>query len=219
MASRKRNAFSNLEFASKLAGNQGAAGSVVANYQAFKAGTRKKARNKTTALTPEQRRRFAVSLLPFGKDVAVGATGRYRATLTAFSNTARTGLGVASDADLGYAEITGTNVSSNYFPALLRPVTKADATSRTGTSGITARSYKYYLTNSYTIPFGRTATGAGNDNEEDRRQILTTTMKDPARTTPAMTVGYEPESWRYDASEGAGALAGLPTVPTVTAET
>lgn len=219
MASRKRNAFSNLEYASKLAGNQGAAGSVVANYQAFKAGTRKKDKNKTTTLTAAQRRRFAVSLLPFGKDVAVGATGRYRATITGFSNAARTGLGLQSDADMGYAEITGTSISSNFFPALLRPVTKVSDTVTDQVSGITGRSYKTVLTNSYTMPFGRTGAGAGADNEEDRRQVLTALAKDPARTTPAITVGYEPESWRYDASEGAGALAGLPTIPVVTAET
>ena len=211
MPSRRGQAFADLERMSKLAGLQAAAGSVLGNYLDYKAGKRKKVSRKTTTLNANQRRRVAISLIPFNKAVVTGAAGRYSTTITRWSADARAGLGV-TDADLGYADTTGVNDSSDFFPAILRPSVRInpDAPS-TPASGITGKEYKYYETNNYTIPFGRTTAGAATDTEESRRAALVTDMKDASNTTQAHTVGYEPEVWRYDSRATAGDLAGVPT--------
>lgn len=208
MPSRRGNAFGDLERMAKLAGLQAADGSVLGNFLNYKAGKTKKNSHKTTKLTANQRKRVAISLIPFNKPVVAGATGRYSATITQWSASARTDLGV-SDADLGYAGTTGVQDSSDYFPAILRPiVSTGPAVDKP--SGITLKQYKYTPSNSYSIPFGRSTANAATDTEEGRRSALTSTMQATERTTPARSVGYEPEVWRHDSRATASDLQGLP---------
>lgn len=211
MPSRRGNAFGDLERMAKLAGLQAADGSVLGNYLNYKAGKTKKNKQKETTLTANQRKRVAISLIPFNKPVVAGATGRYSTTITQWSAQARTGLGV-SDADLGYAGTAGVQDSSDFFPAMLRPSTPTGP-AVDKTSGITLKKYKYTPSNSYSIPFGRTTAGAATDTEESRRSTLVGIMQDAARTTPARSVGYEPEVWRHDSRATAADLAGLPAPP------
>lgn len=210
---RRKNQFSDLERMAKAAGLQAAEGSVLGNYLAFKAGKRKRESRKTTKLTAAQRKRLGISLLPFNKTVpgTIAAADRYRATITQFSAAARTNLNTLSDADLGYAGVTGTNTSSDYYPALVKPSVRLSDTPTTPKSGITGVEYKYYQTNNYSIPFGRRTASAATDTEEDRRMALTTQMKNAA--TPPASVGYDPEVFRHDPRATVDELDGVPAPP------
>lgn len=207
MPTRRQQAYSFLEKALKLAGGDAAVGSTLGNYKAFKAGTRKKSKQTANpALTPQQRIRDAIALAPFNKPVVAGATGRYETTITRFSSTQMTSLGL-SDAELGYTGTTGVNSSSDFFPAMIR------ASVRTGTatskiSGITGRTYSYKDGRTYSFPFGRSTATIATDTEEGRRAFLTNEMK--SATTPPSSVGYEPEVWRYGVGSAAGDLNGVP---------
>lgn len=212
MPSRRKRAFSDLERMAKQAGLQAADGSVLGNYLDFKAGKRKKQRRKTTTLTAVQRQRVAIALLPFNKAVVAGAIGRYSTTITRWSADARTGLGV-SDAELGYTGTNGVTQSSNFFPATLKPSVRTSTTATTPVSGVTGKEYTYYPSNSYSIPFGRTTAGAATDTEEGRRGALVSEMKSLTNSTPARSIGYEPEVWRYDPRAGASDLTGTPAPP------
>lgn len=207
MPTRRKQAYSFLEKASKLAGSSAAPGSILANYQAFKAGTRTKNKQSSQpALTPQQRIRDAIALAPFNKPVVAGAAGRYEATITRLSSTQRTALGL-SDAELGYTGTAGVTSSSDYFPAMLRASVRTGVATQK-TSGITGRSYSYRDGRVYSFPFGRTTASAATDSEEGRRAVLVNEMK--GSTTPPTSIGYEPEVWRYDAGASAGDLDGVP---------
>lgn len=213
MPSRRKRAFSDLERMAKAAGLQAAEGSILGNFLAYKAGTRKKERRKTTTLTATQRQRVGISLIPFNIGVVAGAPGRRTATITRWSADVRPALGV-SDTELGYAGTAGVTDSSDYFPAILRPSIRTSTTKTTPKSGITGKEYAYYPTDNYTIPFGRTTAGAATDTEEARRTFLADQMKATTNSRPAHTVGYDPEVWRHDARAGVADLAGTPAAGT-----
>lgn len=212
MPSRRGNAFSDLERMAKKAGLQAAEGSPLGNYLAYKAGKRKKEMRKTTGKpTAAERKRMGIAVIPFNKPVVAGPLGYYSTTITVWSANGRTQFGL-SDADLGYAEPTGVSDSSDFFPAIIKPVRRLSTTptAANAKSGITGEEYAYYATNSYSIPFGRRRANA-TDTEETRRADLSDQAK--TGTTPAYTVGYEPEVWRHDPRSTAPALAGTTAPP------
>lgn len=208
MPTRRKQAYSFLEKALKLAGGDAAAGSTLGNYKAFKAGTRKKNASDNTALTPQQRIRDSIALAPFNKANPATAAGRYRATITRFSSAQMSNLGV-SGAELGYTGIAGTTASSDFFPAMLTASVK-NGTKTPKISGITGKSYSFQPSRTYSFPFGRTTAGGATDTEDARRLFLAAEMKDATRTTPASSVGYQPEVWRYEPGSSSGELAGVP---------
>lgn len=208
MPTRRKQAYSFLEKALKLAGGDAAAGSTLGNYKAFKAGTRKKNSSENTALTPQQRTRDSIALAPFNKVNPTTAAGRYNATITRFSSAQKTNLGI-SDLELGYTGITGTTASSDFFPAMLTAsVNNGDKKPKI--SGITGKSYSFQPSRTYSFPFGRTTATGATDTEDGRRLFLATEMKKTTQTTPAKSVGYQPEVWRYEPGSAAGELAGVP---------
>lgn len=195
-----------------MAGLQAAAGSPLGNFLDYKAGKRKKTTRKTTGRpNAAQRKRVGVSLLPFNKAAGTTATDRYSATITVWSAGGRTALNL-SDADLGYAGTAGVTDSSDFFPAIIKPVLRLGTTPTdpTAKSGITGNNYQYWATNSYSVPFGR-RTATPTDTEETRRAALSEACK--AAVTPAYTIGYEPEVWRHDSRATVSDLAGTPAPP------
>jgi hypothetical protein len=207
MPSRRGRAFSDLERMAKKAGLQAAAGSPLGNYLAYKAGTRKKEMRKTTGKpTAAERKRMGIAVIPFNKPVVTGPLGYYSTTITVWSANGRTAMGL-SDLELGYAAPTGVSDSSDFFPAIIKPVRRLSTTPTNAgaISGITGEKYDYYATNSYSVPFGRRAANP-TDTEETRRADLSDAAK--SATPPAHTVGYEPEVWRHDPRSTAAPLAG-----------
>lgn len=206
---RRRSRFSNLEaeFRSNGGGTP-APGSRLAKYIDFKTGKTKVDRRKA-ALTDAQRTRFGISLLPFNIDAPATPTqaDRYKTSITAYSNTGRTELGL-SDAELGYGAQTAGSVDAkgdpSYYPALLRPAIKGTVEDKTATSAITGAKYYYKEHRLLGVPFGRRTTSAAADSEEDQRSKLAIAAK--AGTTKATSVGYDPEVWR-------GKKAPLPELP------
>lgn len=195
---RRRQRFSNLEAEFRSVGGIAAPGSRLDKYIQFKTGKTKVDRRKAT-LTAAQRTRFGVSLLPFNIDAPETVTqdARYESSITAYSNTGRTELGL-SDAELGYGGVTieGKTAKSDpsYYPALLRPAIRGAVEDKTATSSITGTQYYYKEHRLLGIPFGRTTATAKADSEEDRRTVLARAAK--AGATKAASVGYDPEVWR-----------------------
>lgn len=208
---RKRSRFSDLENMYRRSGGVAAPGTPLAGYIDFKTGKTKIARRKTTVLTPAERRRYGISLLPFNIDAPATPTqdDRYISTITGFSRAGLVALGLNPDTDLGYGKQTVAGATAqtegSYYPALLRPVVRLATTPNPEISSITKIKYNYYTSNSYGIPFGRRTASAAGDSEQERRAALTTAVRTGA-TQVASAVGYEPEVWRGQRSP----LAELP---------
>lgn len=197
---RHRSRFSDLERQYRQSGGTAAAGSPLANYIAFKAGTRKVTRKKT-ALTAAQRQRYGISLLPFTLDAPATITQdkRYVASITAYSNSGRTNLGL-KDADVGYDKQASGGVNAQqedaFYPALTKPFVRTATTPNQEASQITGIKYNYYTGNSYAIPFGRRSASAAGDSEEERRAALAKAARESAGSEKAISVGFDPEVFR-----------------------
>lgn len=198
---RRRSRFSDLEKQLRLAGGVAAPGSVLGNYAAFKAGTRKIQRRTKVVLTAEERKRYGVSLIPFNTKFEVGddaVNKRYQASITKFSLDGQNNVGLA-DADCGWGKVEAAGAvainDAAYYPALIRPIVPT-GTVATPPSSITGKEYKYKEARSYSIPFGRRTSDAAADVEEDRRQALTAKCKEATGANKVSSVGYDPEVFR-----------------------
>lgn len=198
MPTRKRSRFGDLERQLRdLNGGDPPVGSVLDKYLKYKKGETKLERRTTNKLTAAQRKRVGYSVSGFNTDFAASPAAhakRQIVSITTFSNTARTALGI-SNANAGYAAQTVDDVSADsdpsFFPALIKPSLPA-ADGKEGTnSAITGREYTYVESRNYSIPFGRRA---ADDSEEERRAALSADARSSA--TPPRSIGYEPEVYR-----------------------
>lgn len=187
---RKRQRFSRLKAALKLAGGGAAAGSALANFKDFQEGRRKiEIQNKVPA---DKRGRRGVAILPFNIAAPAnpGAGDRYRTTITIYSNEGRGTLSL-SNAELGYDALEAGNQSTEDFYAARLIVFVPTSGESTPTSAVTGKEYKRKNGKSYTIPFGR-ATDSAASAEETRRIVLAGKAK-TGGTSKATSVSYEPE--------------------------
>jgi hypothetical protein len=205
---RRRQRFSNLDEQLRNNGNVATPGTVLGNYAAFKAGTRKAERRKviSAAEKAQKRNRLGISLAPFNLDFVASQNNRYVASITQWSNSIRPTL-TLGDAELGYAPQIVGGVSAKtdeaFYPALVKPsIPVAGAAPLTPKSGITGLEYNYVPSNSYGIPFGRIDAGS---SEQERRMLLTDAIRGGAPTT--RSVGYDPEVFRGGKTILADALA------------
>lgn len=201
---RRRSRFSNLEQQYRDAGGVAAPGTRLAGYIDYKTGKTKVARRKATSLTPEQRVRYGVSLLPFNIDVpgTVTNASRYQASITSFSLNGANSLTTGTATLLGWGKIDVAGVvaqtNPSYYPALMRPAVATGKAPETPISSITKKEYNYREMNSFSIPFGRTTANPEGSSEEERRKLIATEMKATGTTARAASVGYDPEVWRSE---------------------
>jgi len=200
---RRRNRFSRLDSLYRtLKGNIPADNQELTNYIEWRKGNRKI--TVSQKLSPEQRRRYGFAVLPFNIELDAPPTpaDRYAAQITAYSNTARNAAPISlSDTDLGYADIDGNTIQNdNFYPALIRVFVKdnptADPTDKT--SDITGESYKRHAGRSYSIPFGRSATGdADGDVKSSGEENIKNALLAKVKPNPAVgSATYEPEIFR-----------------------
>lgn len=187
-----RKRFGFLEKALKAAGGNAAPGSRLGNYSEFKKGNRKIEVNKK--LSPADRKRYAVAIIPFGTDHKTTYTNqdRYQVGITFYSDSARKDLQL-TDALVGYASINADNKQSDdYYPALLRCFIPDNPTAAPAqpTSGVTGQKYSRRAGKSVSIPFGKGATVT--QGEQTRRVALTEVAKNDTGKT-ATGVSYVPE--------------------------
>lgn len=202
---RSKQRFSFLSRALKAAGGTAEAGSRLAGYKDFKDG--KRSITVEQKISKAERTRYAIALLPFGINLPGSVTNedRYRATITNYSNAARTGLGL-NDSALGYTAIDAANeVNPNYYPAQLRCFIPSGETKTQPTSGVTGKKYSRTPGKSVTIPFGRGGSQAA-DSEQTRRLVLAGIAKGTT-AGKASSVSYVPEYF-------AGELASIDALPT-----
>ena len=137
------------------------------------------------------------------------AGDRHRAPITAYSNAGRVALAL-SNAQCGYENMdAATDKSSNFYPAIIRPVVvNASPTSGdlTPISGVTKKPYKRsFVGKSYGIPFGRTITGSDGITiqlitEEAVKFALTTAVKSVIAAN-VRSVSYLPEEFKSPQAE------------------
>lgn len=197
MPRRKRPRFSFLDRALKAAGGSPAAGSRLGNYKDFKEGRR--TIEVTNRLTPAERKKYAIALIPFNKIAPATPTAadRYRTTITQYSDTGRRSLTTLTNVELGFSDPDTLNESDGgYYPAILRlfvPSSATDPVVSNPISQITGERYSRTEGKSFTIPFGRKAADV-NQTEEVRRKALAEAAKTGnGSNIKATGVSYEAE--------------------------
>lgn len=200
---RQKRQFSFLERALKAAG--GTAAGTLGEYKKFKDGINKRNAGKMPA---SARKRVMYALNPFGNVNATLATvpdsGKYKVTLSVFSNDWRKTAGKLSNSDLGYDTIKAGNQSdSSFYPALAKIFVPDSATAAavSKVSGITKRSYKSVPGKSYSIPFGSINTK--EDSNSYKEMVGNITTKVTATDVGARSVSFEPERWNSPQKEAA----------------
>ncbi|MBW4480842.1 MAG: hypothetical protein KME54_29415 [Tolypothrix brevis GSE-NOS-MK-07-07A] len=203
---RRRQRFSDLEKQFKESGGVAAPGSRLAGYIAFKKGENKIEVKKK--LTAAERKRYGFAILPFGVTPEASTPKRYAASITAYSNASRAGLGVTNNM-LGYEDIdASTEQAGNFYPALIKVFIKSGTINDNQISGVTQKKYRRIEGATYTYPFGRTTTdvtdavtGATEStvNEVDAQDVRNTLVTFLAGLPAEKKVGsisYEPEVFR-----------------------
>lgn len=201
--------FSFLERALKAAGGTPAAGSRLGNYAEFKKGNR--AIEVSKKLSPAQRKRYAIALVPFNKTPAdTTAEKKYRTTITQYSNEGRKLLTTLTDTKLGFFEIAAGNQPGNgYYPAILRlfvPTNAETPTKTNPTSGITGQKYSRTAGASYTVPFGRLGSDLTQGEEVRRLELIEDAKTGNGADKKATGITCEPEYF-------ANAQADVPALP------
>ena len=198
---RRKRQFSFLERALKAAGGTATNG-VLAEYAKFKAGTNKRNAGKTPA---SARKRVLYAVNPFGNVTAslaaVPDSGKYKVSISQFSNDWRKGAGSISNTDIGYDTVKAANQSDpSFYPALAKIFVPESATAAgvAKISGITKRSYKSVPGKSYSLPFGSINTKEEANSYKEMVGILTT----KANAAGARSISFEPERWTSPQKEG-----------------
>lgn len=186
--------FAFLEKAAKEAGLQAAPNSPVGRYLAYKKTETELKRIKT--LTAEQikqqRTQQLLALSPFGLAVggAFTAVDFRKTTVSQWSALWVNSFPPLTDANLGWRGVSAsTPDGADYYPSLLKVSVITNLTGVPKTSQITGRKYNYKESNSYSVPFGRTATIT--EPELVRRNTLMTAVK--GATNFKGSVSYVPE--------------------------
>lgn len=212
-----RSRFSFLEKAAKQSGLQAAPNSPVGRYLAYKKTETvlKRRKTLTAAEIKAQRTQFRLALAPFGLNVGAAFVAEdFRiATVSQWSFEARQAQTGLTEADLGWRSPSADTPSGgDYYPAVLVVSRRvAGAAASTPASQITGREYKYYPTNSYSLPFGRTA--AVTVAEIQRRDALFAAVKGIAGFIGS--VSYKPEYFdpQVASSQDATGLTAAPVNP------
>jgi hypothetical protein len=200
---RRKRQFSFLERALKAAG--GTANGTLGEYKKFKDGVNKRNAGKIPA---SARKRVMYALNPFGNVnatlAAVPDSGKYKFTISVFSNDWRKGAGSLSNTDLGYDTIKAANQSDpSFYPAVAKIFVPDSATAAAVSkiSGITKRNYKSVPGKSYSIPFGSVNTKEDSNSYKEMVNNITTKVTDTK--VGAKSVSFEPERWTSPQKEAA----------------
>lgn len=176
---RRRQRFSRLEQDFRDAGGEAGTDLRLAGYINFKTGKSKiKVENR-----PDQKllARLGVGIIPFGLPPGAdfASSTKIAVPITVFSDNGRKLLSL-SDADLGYADLDDSDQDyAGYYPALMRVfVTAPNATVKTPRSAITTEEYRRRLGHAYGIPFGRSLTLVGPDDQATGQPTVNTTIND-----------------------------------------
>jgi hypothetical protein len=198
---RRKRQFSFLERALKAAGGTATNGEL-AEYAKFKAGINKRNAGKTPA---SARKRVLYAINPFGNVnaslAAVPDSGKYKVSISKFSNDWRTNAGAISNTEIGYDIVKAANQSdASFYPALAKIFVPESTTAAAVAkiSGITKRSYKSVPGNSYSLPFGSINTKEDSNSYKEMVGILTS----KATAAGARSVSFEPERWTSPEKEG-----------------
>lgn len=198
---RRKRQFSFLERALKAAGGTATAG-VLGEYAKFKAGTNKRNAGKIPA---SARERVLYAINPFGNVnaslAAVPDSGKYKVSISRFSNDWRKGAGAISNTEIGYDTIKTANQSDpSFYPALVKIFVPESATAAATSkiSGITKKSYKSVPGKSYSLPFGTINTKEDSNSYKEMVGNLTTKATDAG----ARSISFEPERWTSPQKEG-----------------
>lgn len=202
---RRRQRFSDLERQFRESGGVASPDSRLGGYIKFKKGEVKiKVESK---LTGAQRKRYGFAILPFGVTPSdpVVAADRYAAPITAYSNSARTELGL-TNSKCGFENVeAATKQDDNFYPAVIRVFVKSGGVS-TPKSAVTGKEYNRVNGKTYSVPFGRditstvdkktgTAETTVNEvDEEDKKASLATAVK--AANNNVGSISFLPEEFK-----------------------